>query len=324
MVVRKSLGEACRTGEDPRRIGAADPEPCRICLEFLRRHAPPSGFASALDLGCGESAFGARLASLARRVTRVDLSGNAAAGARSLPCDPRRIREMDLPARSFDLVVCGEVLDGFAPREAEGFLREISRLLSPGGRFFLAACSGGARNRAPGALEAVLGRHFAVLARRTLPERHAFFLARHRRRDLVLTIDYETRQSVPPGKPIDWHETVLRPAEALMLTAERFSAPLTFFVEMGQILWLRKNDPSVAAALEEQIRQARRRGHDLQLHLHPEWLPESGARHDAAAGSWWWDREKSRIHSLKEPPQALLGRLKEELERIREQVENLE
>ena len=113
MVVRKSLGEACRTGEDPRRIGAADPEPCRICLEFLRRHAPPSGFASALDLGCGESAFGARLASLARRVTRVDLSGNAAAGARSLPCDPRRIREMDLPARSFDLVVCGAGYNAF-------------------------------------------------------------------------------------------------------------------------------------------------------------------------------------------------------------------
>ena len=323
MVVKRNFEELYRTEEDPWQIGAADSERYGIYLEFLRRHAPLSGFASALDLGCGKGAFTARLASLARRVTGVELSEIAVAKARSmhpgirfLQCDARRIRDLELPVRSFDLVVCSDLVASFTPREAEGFLREISRLLSPGGRLFLAAWSPGGRYYTPESLERVLCRHFAILARRTLPSRHAFFLARHRRRDLVLTVDYETWQPVPPGKRIDWHETVLRPAEALMLTAERFSAPLTFFVEMGEILWLRKNDPSAAAALEEQIRQARRRGHDIQLHLHPEWLPESGARHDAATGSWWWDRETSRIHSLKEPPLSLLGRLKEELERI--------
>ena len=323
MVVRGNFEEIHRTGGDPWQTGAADPERHRIYLEFLRRHAPPTGFASALDLGCGEGDFTGRLESLARRVTGIDLSEIAVARARSahpgirfLRCDARRIQDLDLPARSFDLVVCADLATCFAPRTAEEFLREISRLLSPRGRFFFAAWSPGGRHCGPESLERFLCRHFAILGRRTLPSRHTFFLARHRRRDLVLTIDYETWQPVPPGKRIDWQETVLRPAEALMLTAERFSAPLTLFVEMGQILWLRKNDPSVAAALEEQIRQARRRGHDIQLHLHPEWLPESGARHDEAADCWWWDRERSRIHSLREPPLSLLGRLKEELERI--------
>ncbi len=323
MVVRRNFEELYRVEEDPWQIGTADSERYQIYLEFLGRQTPGGGFASALDLGCGKGAFTARLASLARRVTGVELSEIAVAKARAahpeirfLQGDARRLADLALPGRSFDLVVCSDLIAYFTPREAEAFLREVSRLLAPGGRFFLAAWSPGGRYYTPESLERVLVRHFALLKRRTLPTRHVFFLSRHRRRDLVLSLDYETWQPLPPGRRLDWYETILRPAEALMVTAEQFSAPLTFFVEMGEILYLRKNDPAVAAALEEQIRVARGRGHDIQLHLHPEWLPESGPKHDPATGSWWWDPERSRIHSLGEAPLSLFGRLKEELEKI--------
>ncbi len=323
MVVSGNFEDPRRSGEEPSRTGAGDPEHHRICLDLIRRHAPPAGFASALDLEWGGGDFAAPLATVARQVTGVGLSETATArvrsahpGIRFLHSDARRIRDLGLAGRSFDLVVCGDPDARISPGAAGRLLAEISRLLSPEGRLLIAAGSRGGRSRSLESLEEVVRRRFAILSRRSLSGGRALLVARRRRRDLVLTIDYETWQTAPPGKRIDWHETVLRPAEALMLIAERLPVPLTFFVEMGEILWLRRNDPSVAAALEKQIRQARTRGHDIQLHLHPEWLPESGARHDAAAGTWWWDRDKCRIHSLREAPLSLLGRLKEELEGI--------
>jgi glycosyltransferase involved in cell wall biosynthesis/SAM-dependent methyltransferase len=328
MVVRRNFEELYRQEEDPWEIGAADAQRYGAYLELLHRKQPPGGFDSALDLGCGKGAFTARLASLARRVTGVELSEIAVAKARAahpkirfMRGDARRLKDLDLPPKSFDLVVCSDVIAYFTPREAESFLEEVSGLLAPGGTLFLAAWSPGGRYYTPDSLERILCRRFAVTARQLLPSAHVFFLARRRWRDLVLTIDYETWQPLPPGKRIDWQESVLRPAESLMLTAERFGAPLTFFVEMGELLFLRENDPAAAAALEEQIRAARRRGHDLQLHLHPEWLPEAKPRRDAATGSWWWDEGRSRLHSLEEDPAPLLRRLKEELERVVHEVD---
>ncbi|HMC82683.1 MAG TPA: methyltransferase domain-containing protein, partial [Candidatus Polarisedimenticolia bacterium] len=284
---------------------------------------PPGGFESALDLGCGKGAFTANLIRLARSVTGIELSEIAVAKARVshpsltfLQGDARRLARMALPAGGYDLVVSSDLIYYLTPREAETFLLEIKRLLAPAGRLFLAAWSPGGRYHTPESLEEILARHFALLRSETLPSRHAWFMARHRWQDLILSVDYETWQPIPEGKRIDWKETVLRPAEKLMLSAERFGARVTFFVEMGEILWLRRNDPAVAIALEDQIRDARRRGHDVQLHLHPEWLPESSPRHDPATGRWSWDEGKNRIHSLEEPPDGVLRRLKEGLEGI--------
>jgi glycosyltransferase involved in cell wall biosynthesis/SAM-dependent methyltransferase len=323
MVVRRNFEELYRQEEDPWQIGGAEDERYRVYLELLHHRRPAGGFDAALDLGCGKGAFTARLASVARRVTGVELSEIAVAKARAahpgirfLRGDARRLKDLDLPPKSFDLVVCSDVIAYFTPREAERLLEEVRGLLAPEGMLFLAAWSPGGRYYTPESLERILCRRFAVTARHLLPSSHVFFLARRRWRDLVLTIDYETWQPIPAGKRIDWQESVLRPAESLMRTAERFGAPLTFFVEMGELLFLRESDPAAAAALEEQIRAARRRGHDLQLHLHPEWLPESKPRRDAASGSWWWDEGRSRLHCLEEDPAAVLRRLKEELERI--------
>ena len=54
MVVRRNFEELYRAEEDPWQIGTADSDRYTTYVEFLRRHAPPSGFSSALDLGCGK------------------------------------------------------------------------------------------------------------------------------------------------------------------------------------------------------------------------------------------------------------------------------
>ena len=323
MVVRRNFEELYRREEDPWSIGNAEALRYDAYLEWIRRHAPSGGFLKALDLGCGKGAFTARIASLARQTVGFELSEIAVTKARAaqpriqfLQGDIRHLSEAGLEPGGFDLIVASDVIAYLTPREAERFLLAVARLLAPGGLFFLAAWSPGGRYYTPDSLERLFARRYAILLSRTLPSRHAAFLGRRRKRDIVLTVDYETWQPLPEGKRLDWRETVLEPAQSLMDAAERQRAALTFFVEMGEILYLREHDPATAAALEDQIRQARLRGHDVQLHLHPEWLPESSPVLDGSAGAPWWNPERSRIHLLPESPLELLGRLKEELEAI--------
>ncbi len=323
MVVRRNFEELYRREEDPWSIGNAEALRYDVYLGWIRRHAPRGGFLKALDLGCGKGAFTARIASLARETTGLELSEIAVMKARAAhPCirfqqgDIRRLSGTGLEQGGFDLIVASDVIAYLTPRQAESFLGAAGRLLAPGGLFFLAAWSPGGRYYTPDSLERLFAQRYAILLSRTLPSQHAAFLGRQRRRDVVLTLDYETWQPLPEGKRLDWRETVLEPAQALMDTAQRCGAPLTFFVEMGEVLYLREHDPATAAALEDQIRQARLRGHDVQLHLHPEWLPESSPVLDAPSGVPWWDPNRSRIHLHPEPPVELLGRLKEELEAI--------
>src|SRR5262245_17827716 len=101
---------------------------------------------------------------------------------------------------------------------------------------------------------------------------------------VALTVDYETWQPIPPGKRIDWVADVFDPAARLMETAEGAGARLTFMAEMGEYFWLQEHDPAIAGRMESQWREAIRRGHDVQLHLHPTWLPECGARYEG--GRW--------------------------------------
>ena len=323
MVVRRNFEELYRREEDPWSIGNAEALRYDIYLEWIHRHAPAWGFQQALDLGCGKGAFTARLASLARETTGLELSAIAVNKARAThprirfhQGDIRRLAEAGLEERRFDLIVASDVIAYLTPREAEKFLLAAGRLLAPGGMFFLAAWSPGGRYFTPDSLERLFARRYAIVANRTLPSGHAAFLGRHRRRDLVLSVDYETWQPLPEGKRLDWRETVLEPAQALMEAAQRHRAPLTFFVEMGEILYLRRHQPATAALLEDQIRQARHLGHDIQLHLHPEWLPESAPDLGVAGGAPWWDPARSRIHDLPQAPVEILRQLKEELEAI--------
>ena len=132
-------------------------------------------------------------------------------------------------------------------------------------------------------------------------------------KDLVsVTIDYETWIPLPEGKRIDWEADVLSPAERLMRLFEGEGAPLTFMAEMGEYFWLRENAPSLALRMERQWADALRRGHDVQLHLHPNWLPELGAAQ--VGGRWKWDMSLARCEEYPGDLSALVARCKAALE----------
>jgi len=110
----------------------------------------------------------------ARVVTGIDLSAEVVTGAGERNPAPELIRadvrELPFPDMSFDAVVSNSTLDHFeGPHDVRLALREISRVLVPGGRLVLTLDNPwnpaiALRNRLPGGLSRRLRRGFAYRA----------------------------------------------------------------------------------------------------------------------------------------------------------------
>jgi hypothetical protein len=95
------------------------------------------------------------------------------------------------------------------------------------------------------------------------------------KRYVVITVDYE----IFGNGTGDVRQHVTEPAERMARVCEEYQAPLTVFFEAEEYAAfrrysknLRKNlgyDP--ARLMRDQAVDLCRRGHDLQLHLHPQW-----------------------------------------------------
>lgn len=95
--------------------------------------------------------------------------------------------------------------------------------------------------------------------------------------NLIITLDYE----LPAGGQGDVRKNMIEPTTALLNACESYGAKLTIMVEMGELWAFEKKenaefkehlgyDPSVE--IRRQLAEAIQRGHDVQLHLHPQWV----------------------------------------------------
>jgi hypothetical protein len=93
---------------------------------------------------------------------------------------------------------------------------------------------------------------------------------------LVLSLDYE----VFGNGAGDVRRDVVYPTSRLLDICDRYGAKMTVMFEAGEYWALEHYDErlqhdlsySPARAMKEQIIEATRRGHDVQLHLHPQWI----------------------------------------------------
>lgn len=84
---------------------------------------------------------------------------------------------------------------------------------------------------------------------------------------IILTVDYEVFGN-GSGCPA---ACIIKPADRMLAIANEFQVPITFFVESLELMEMEKVGVSTANAIKEQIRSAVKSGHDVQLHLHPQW-----------------------------------------------------
>jgi hypothetical protein len=127
---------------------------------------------------------------------------------------------------------------------------------------------------------------------------------------LIFTLDYEVYGS-GAGDP---EALMLRPTGELLALADRFGARVTIMAEVAEILAFKRQPEfrAVAGRIEDQLRSAVARGHDVQLHLHPAWF---NARYEG--GRWRLDSSEYALMGL--PP----ARISEYLRQGKEYLEEL-
>jgi len=67
-------------------------------------------------------------------------------------------------------------------------------------------------------------------------------------------------------------ECVIRPAERLLALADRFGAKVTLFVEALEFEKMEAAGIPDIKNVKDQLIKAYRAGHDIQLHIHPQWI----------------------------------------------------
>jgi SAM-dependent methyltransferase len=306
-----------QTEADPWKIGDADWGRYNVYRDLILHHARRRD--SLVDIGCGMGAFLARFRDEFARLEGVEVSGNAIArGRERFPFirffQGRADRLEDVVDGPYDAIIFSDVvcyLDEGAKHRA---MRWIADHLSAGGLAFVAAWCSKPPYLSREQLRAVVAEHLKIEAETFLETEHAAFLGRRRRRLVAVTIDYETWHPIPEGRRIDWQADVLRPTAELLDAGDQEGVQLTFMAEMGEYFWLRENDLEVARSMERQWCDAVRRGHDVQLHLHPNWLPELGAQFDGSR--WHWDWSCAKADDYAGDLAARVGTLKSALESL--------
>ena len=141
-------------------------------------------------------------------------------------------------------------------------------------------------------------------------------------RYLVLTLDYEI---FGYGQG-DVREHVVNPTSRMARLCEKFGVPLTVFLEVEEYLAFERHHRELeqalgcnpAALIREQIRSLARGGHDIQLHVHPQWF---GAHYKA--GRWNLQWERSAVDDLFATEEEVTRYIGERKAVIEEMVEGL-
>jgi SAM-dependent methyltransferase len=295
--VKRDFDEIYATEQDPWSIGDADSDRYNLYVDGILAGSRLRG--SVLELGCGYGAFLARLHGQFDRLYGIELSVRAVERGRErfpfIEFAQGSLADLDaaLPRPGeFDTIVVSDVLYYLRERDRRAAMAWIAGHLARDGLAFIAGWSPGGHYLSVGEFRNLVERDLAIESEELLPSEHAVFCCRRRRTLVAMTVDYETWHPQPEGFVLDWDKDVLGPTARLLDVFDEVGATLTLFVEMGEHLWLRENRPDLAQRLEQQWREAVARGHDVQLHLHPNWLPELNPTE--RDGRWSWDMQRAR------------------------------
>jgi len=111
---------------------------------------------------------------------------------------------------------------------------------------------------------------------------------------LIFSLDYE----VYGNGEGDFEKLILEPTNQLLLLFNKYGAKLTIMAEVAEILTLNKYEKfkPVVKSINNQLKLALSKGHDVQLHIHPQWFNAKYKK-----GKWILDHnEYSLAHLSKE------------------------
>jgi hypothetical protein len=138
-------------------------------------------------------------------------------------------------------------------------------------------------------------------------------------RHVALTVDYE----VFGNGAGDVRQHMVEPTERMARICEKYDAPLMVFVEMEETLAFQRHATDLHRQLgynpydliRKQIADLAKRGHDIQLHLHPEWVGTQ-----LVNGAWQLNERHATVDSLFETQEETTAYLRDRKEALEELI----
>ncbi len=127
---------------------------------------------------------------------------------------------------------------------------------------------------------------------------------------LILTSDYE----IYGNGSGDVNNCLIKPSEELLKICDERNIRMCFFVDVCEI-WafeaLEKRDPKFhfASAIKEQLTKIIQSGHDIQLHLHPQWIDAKYVEHKWELNYQFWRLPETRTLDFGEFGKGVFGLL---------------
>lgn len=137
---------------------------------------------------------------------------------------------------------------------------------------------------------------------------------------VILSLDYELYGNGSGNV----FRHVVEPTSAILDLLDKYGIKLTIFVEIVEFMRIKQEweagnkmgyDKDPIAAVEAQLKDAARRGHDIQLHIHPQWVSA-----EYVDGKWMVNNEQWRLSDYDGDMVELLSKSKENLEAIIDDV----
>jgi len=323
MVIKRNFKKLYQDEADPWHIKDAKAPVYDKVLSAIN-NIKKEKFQKTLDLGCGKGAFTNKLSSLSEKTIGVELSDVAVKYAQKhhpqikfITGDIFRLEHLNLIANSFDLITILDVLYYFPIKTIRKILDDIWDLLKDDGILVLRHWAPGGGYLTHSEWQELIRERFNVIKADFLETRHSLLVCRKKFINVVFSFDYETWQPIPKGKKIDWNKDIFESTEKSLNLANTYGVKLSFFAEMGEYYWCKKFLPKVAKKMENQWREIIKKGHDIQIHLHPIWLPECGAKYNREKDEWYWNKKYQRIYDLPiDIVEKVLKKSRSDLERI--------
>jgi ubiquinone/menaquinone biosynthesis C-methylase UbiE len=322
--VKRNFDLVYQTQNDPWDIGNADSHRYNLYYQLVLQYSKSKR--RLLDIGCGFGAFLARFKDDYGQLIGIEISREAILkGKKRFPFitfiegSAEHLEQVFGDSEKFDTILYSDVISYFDEKGKNRSLEWIADHMDIEGFAFIAAWCPGGDYLTHIELERLVQRYFKIAYKTRLDSGHSIFVSQKKMKLIAVTLDYETWQPIPENKKIDWQEDVIRPAEHFLRVSGEEGIPLTLMAEMGEYLCLRQFELAMAKQMEHQWMEAKQQGHDVQLHLHPSWLPELGAH--CEHGEWKWDISKSKAHDYPGDLSALVHRCKAALESVIRKVE---
>ncbi len=306
MVIKINCQKKYRDEKDPWGTGRARGVFYRRIFEILKKYAEKNRIHNVLDLGCGKGAFTNELLKLGENITGIEISPLAVNYAKNkypkirfIEGNIAKLDQLKLENNIFDIVTVLDVLYYFPIQVIRKILIAIWDLMTEDGILVLRHWSPGGGYLTYNEWLKLVQEKYKIIYSEFLEETgHSILVCQKKFTKIILTFDYETWQPLPKGKEINWEKDIFIPTEQLLSLADEYKIKLSFFVDMGEYYWCQVNESLVAQKMENQWQEIIEKGHDVQMHLHPAWLPEYGAKYDEKNKKWYWNKQYQSLHSL--------------------------